>query len=65
MPGERTAEGQTLTGENALIVTGDALILAVKIADLASAGTDVACGNIDKLADMFIKLGHKALGRNA
>ncbi len=58
---QRAAVGQALTGENALEGIGQALILAEHVSDLTGAGADVAGRHVDIRADIFGKLGHKAL----
>src|SRR5699024_10773399 len=40
---------------------GDALVLAVEVADLASAHANIAGGNVHVFADVSIQLGHEAL----
>ena len=59
--GQGAAVGQALAGEHAFIEAGDALVLAVEVADLAAAHADVAGGHVDVLADVTVQLGHEAL----
>ena len=59
---QRAAEGQSLAGDDAAVeAVDDALVLAEEVRDLASADTDVARRNVRELADVAVKLGHKAL----
>jgi len=56
------AEAEALTGEDAVVPSaGNALILAVQIADFTSANTDVTGRNVHVGADMTIELGHEGL----
>ena len=57
-----SAVGETLTGENAVLVSADyALILTEEVADLTSANADIACGNVDVGTDVTVELGHEGL----
>ena len=60
-PGERAAVGQALAGEDAAVLAGNALVLAVEIADFAAAHADVAGGHVAVGTDVAVELGHKAL----
>ena len=62
--GQRTAEGQALTGQNALKQAPDTLVLAVHIADLPSAGANVAGGHVRIRTDVTVKFCHKALAES-
>ena len=53
---------EAFTSQNAVVVSvADSLVLSEKIADFATADTDVTCGNINMRTDMTIKFGHKRL----
>ena len=58
---QRTAKGQTFTGQHALINAGQTLILTKQITDLSTAYTNITGRYITVSADIFIQLGHKAL----
>ena len=62
-PGQTAAVGQTLAGEHAFIQAGDALVLAVQIADLPAAHADVARRHVRVRADVAVQLGHQALAK--
>ena len=58
-----SAVGQALTGEHAREFVLDTLVLTEHIADLASARTDIARGNVAVGTDMSAQLGHEALAK--
>jgi len=55
------AIGEALAREHAFVQAGDALILAVEIADFARARADIAGGHVHIRADVAVQLGHEAL----
>jgi hypothetical protein len=58
---EGTAPVQALAGQDPIVSSGQALVLAIKIANLARSNANVAGGNIDGGADMAEQLGHERL----
>ena len=58
---ERAAEGETFTCENALILTGNSLVLAEHVAYLPAADADVTCGNVGVGTYNPVKSCHEAL----
>ena len=58
---EGTTEGEALTGQYALIEAGNSLVLAIEVAYLTSADTDITGRNVGILTDVLIELGHEAL----
>ena len=58
---KRSAVCKALACEDALIEACDSLILAIKVADLASACADVAGRYVNVCADMSVELCHEAL----
>ena len=61
--GKRSAVGQALAGEDALILAGDPLVLAVHEADLTASDADIARRDVFIGSDILIELGHKALAK--
>ena len=60
-PDHRSAIFQPLARQHAGKLTGDALVLAEHIADLAPAHADIACRNVHIRADMAVEFGHERL----
>ena len=58
---QRSAEGQSFTGQNALIASGQSLVLSIHIADLSSAGSDVTSRYIHICANIFVELRDETL----
>ena len=59
--GQGAAVAQALAGEHAAVLAGEALVLAVQVADLPAAHADIAGGDVGELADVAVQLRHKAL----
>ena len=59
--GERTAEGDALTGQDAGVLVLQALVLAEQVADLTAANANITGGHVGVGADVAVQLGHKAL----
>ena len=60
--GERTAEGKPFACQHSAVkAVGNALVSTEEEADFTCTDTDVACGHVGKLANMPVKLCHKAL----
>ena len=60
---QRTAKGNGLTSQHALIHTSKTFILAIKITHFAATHANIACRNIPVSANIFEKLRHKALAK--
>ena len=58
---KRSAVGQTFSGQNTFIQSGDSLVLSVHITDLTSTSSDISSRNINVCSNIFVKLCNKAL----
>ena len=59
--GQAAAVAQSLSGEHALVLAAEALVLAEQVADLPAAHTDVTGGHILVGTDVLVELRHEAL----